>query len=79
MLGILGRLQTTKLSNVSDDGNNPVTDHTHLHIPQVQAVDGVLSVPLEPHDQAHRLGGGRGGVTGQGDAATHVAKHLDAI
>ena len=48
-------------------------------MPQVQAVDGVLRVPLEPHDQAHRLSGARGGVTRQGDAATHVAKHLDAI
>ena len=59
--------------------NHLITDHAHLYIPQVEAVDGVLRVPLEPHDQAHRLGGGGGGVTRQGDAATHVAKHLDAI
>ena len=56
-----------------------LTEPTNLDISQVQAVDGVLRVPLEPHDQAHRLGGGGGGVTRQGDAATHVAKHLDAI
>ena len=56
-----------------------LTEPTNLDISQVQAVDGVLRVPLEPHDEADSLGGGGGGVAGQRDAPPHVTQHLDTV
>ena len=45
-------------------------------VSEVEAVEGVLAVPLEPHDQRHRPAGAGGGVAGQGDAPSYVAQHL---
>ena len=45
-------------------------------VSEVETVEGVLAVPLEPHDQRHRPGGAGGGVTRQGDAPADVTQDL---
>ena len=45
-------------------------------VSEVETVEGVLAVPLEPHHQRHRPAGAGGGVTGQRDTPANVAQHL---
>ena len=76
-LGELSHLFKMKLDPLRPVVVGPVLGSRHLtDVPQVQAVERILAVPLEPHDQGHGPLRAGGGVAGQRDGPTNVAEHL---
>ena len=56
---------------------SPVLGRLHLvDVPEVEAVEGILGVPLEPHDEGHGPARAGGCVAGERHTPANVAKHL---